>query len=617
MLLFALTAGIGCGGTSSSVGFVDGGAEDATTKDAVPGDMGSFPDIFLRDSSHDGGSWLGCSADLQNVVNAKGAIVLKCPHNEGCTGGACVPACQAAAANRGTLGCDFLLATPSYYPPDLPPDFAVFLANNWDEPLTIQVSRAGVSYDPTLFGFIPVLGVPPPSWPKIPATGLPPGEVGILCLSLGGGPGAQGCPVGPPVDDYGGSAVYSGTSSATGFGEAFHVVTSLPVTAYDALPSGGGGIGTEIVGLASEGLLLPTTAWATNYFGIVPPRGNASASEGPQWGQIVAMQDGTTVNVVPNVTLPSGTGVALAPASAATAFSLDAGEFIQWQDSMEMSSTVFSSNHPIGFLGGNAYGSYASLTSTGGPPAGGGYNSMHQQIPPIGALGHDYVAPPFATRMASLEPESIPYRLVGVVDGTKLTYDPPGIAGAPATLSAGQFADFESTLAFRVTSQAASHPFYVGQLMPGCFVTSGSRPGCNPAISGPCCLGNSNFVNVLPPEQFLEKYIFYADLSYATTNLVFTRVKTPSGFEDVTLDCAGVLTGWQPVGTGGLYEVTNIDLVRATVPNGKCNNGARMATSAGQFGIMVWGLDTFTSYAYPAGGNAQPINSVVVPATPK
>ena len=186
------------------------------------------------------------------------------------------------------------------------------------------------------------------------------------------------------------------------------------------------------------------------------------------------------------------------------------------------------------------------------------------------------------------------------------------------SLSAGEGADFESTLAFRVTSQDASHPFYMGQVMPGCQAfTSGSRPGCYPLGSpGLCCLGDANFVSIVSPAQFLEKYTFFTDVTYATTNLVFTRVKGPSGFQDVTLDCAGVLTGWQSVGTEGTYEVTNIDLVRAAVPNGSCDNGPHNATSAGPFGIIVWGLDLWSSYAYPAGGNVAAINSVVVPPIP-
>jgi hypothetical protein len=183
-------------------------------------------------------------------------------------------------------------------------------------------------------------------------------------------------------------------------------------------------------------------------------------------------------------------------------------------------------------------------------------------------------------------------------------------------LTLGQVVDFESTVAFTVSSQDASHPFYVGQIMPGCMVTSGSRPGSNPnntTFFGSDCLGDEEFVNILPPAQFLSKYIFFTDPTYATTNLVFVRVKGATGFQDVTLDCAGTLTGWQAVGAGGQYEITNVDLVRGTTPNGTCNNGPHTAQSTGPFGLMVWGLDSYSSYAYPAGGNVAPINTVVIP----
>lgn len=606
-----LAALAGCGGTSASNLPHDGGAPDATKKDSAR-DAGSFSDIVFGDSIGSGPK-LGCSADLHDVVNAKGALVTTCPPDEGCAGGACVPACEAAAASQGTLGCDFVIATPSYYWQWVPGCFTVVIANGWSQPAAIQVSRLGESFGPpAYFGLIPVLWTTHQyDWPHVPTSGVPAGGVGIFFMS---GAGSCGGPVATPTGTLTSTSVYTGYAAATGMGDAFHIVTSLPVTAYDLV-----GWNDESYGrhsFVSYELLIPTTAWSTNYYGIVPPRGAAKGSQGPQWGQIVAMEDGTTVDVVPDVTLPGGAGVAKAPASAVTTFSLNAGQFIQWQDSHDMSNTVISSNHPVGFTGGSTFGCYSSLTSASG--VGVGYcESVHQQIPPIRALGHEYVAPPYTTRMASLAPESIPYRLVGVVDGTTLTFDPAGIAGAPVKVKAGEVVDFESTLAFHVTSQDANHPFYVAQMMTSGSVTGGARPGCGPGVGGLCSLGDSQFVNILPPAQFLHKYVFFADVTFPTTNLVFTRVKGPSGFEDVTLDCAGVLTGWQAVGTAGQYEVTNIDLIRAAVPNGKCNNGARTATSAGAFGLMVWGLDDWASYGYPAGGNASAINTVVVPAMPK
>jgi hypothetical protein len=120
----------------------------------------------------------------------------------------------------------------------------------------------------------------------------------------------------------------------------------------------------------------------------------------------------------------------------------------------------------------------------------------------------------------------------------------------------------------------------------------------------------------MPSAQYLSKYVFFTDPSYATTNLVFVREKGSSGaFADVRLDCAGTLGGWQPVGAGGRYEIANVDLIRAFVPQGTCTNGPHTAESNAPFGLMVWGEDYAASYAYPAGGNVTPINTVVVPPT--
>jgi hypothetical protein len=161
-----------------------------------------------------------------------------------------------------------------------------------------------------------------------------------------------------------------------------------------------------------------------------------------------------------------------------------------------------------------------------------------------------------------------------------------------------------------MTSQDAMHPFYVGQYMSGCQVTSGTRPGDNP-ISGIPCLGDEEYVNILPPAQWLSSYVFFTDPTYTTTNLVVMRKNNGSGFQDVTVDCLGVIAGWQPVGSGGQYEITNVDMQRLN-PIGTCTNGRHTASSGGAFNIMVWGLANFASYAYPAGGNVGKINPVVV-----
>ena len=77
-----------------------------------------------------------------------------------------------------------------------------------------------------------------------------------------------------------------------------------------------------------------------------------------------------------------------------------------------------------------------------------------------------------------------------------------------------------------------------------------------------CGLGDEEWVIQLPPRQFLQRYAFFTDPTYAATNLVITRVAGPSGFSDVDVACLGTVTGWQPVGSGGKYEVAYVDLYR-------------------------------------------------------
>jgi hypothetical protein len=53
-----------------------------------------------------------------------------------------------------------------------------------------------------------------------------------------------------------------------------------------------------------------------------------------------------------------------------------------------------------------------------------------------------------------------------------------------------------------------------------------------------------------------------------------------------------------------------IDIVKGGVGLGACSDGRQRATSEGPFGVVVWGLAPYASYAYPAGGSAAVINDV-------
>jgi hypothetical protein len=195
------------------------------------------------------------------------------------------------------------------------------------------------------------------------------------------------------------------------------------------------------------------------------------------------------------------------------------------------------------------------------------------------------------------------------VDGTKLTWAPAPPAGAPATLDLGQVVDFDATGPFVVSSQDAAHPFYLAGYMTGGGAFAGQ--------------GDPEWVNVVPPAQYLRSYVFFTDPTYPETSLVVVRKRSAQGqFAEVQLDCAGALSGWQPLGP---HEYTRVDLVTGDFEGvGGCSSGKRRMWSDAPFGVTVWGWGTWhaelmghptswVSYAYPAGMSVVPINDVVIP----
>jgi hypothetical protein len=155
-----------------------------------------------------------------------------------------------------------------------------------------------------------------------------------------------------------------------------------------------------------------------------------------------------------------------------------------------------------------------------------------------------------------------------------------------------------------VKSQDLEHPFFLAVHMSG--------------ASKYQTLGDPDFVNIVPDEQFLDHYVFFLDHTYADSNLTVVRRKGVNGFQDVTIDCVGVVTGWQPLGSDGTTEYAWLDMttghVPITTPLGTCGYGRHEAESKGPFALYVWGVDSYASYGFPAGAGSRPTSpySIVV-----
>jgi hypothetical protein len=431
----------------------------------------------------------------------------------------------------------------------------------------------------------------------------------------------------------------------TGIGTAFHVSTNVPVVAYQMLPYGGGS--ARVTGAT---LLLPTNVWDTNY--IAANAYSEWALEGDDRGEptlaIIAQFNQTHVTIAPTSIIEPGEdgGFPGAPAGAPVTYTLNQGQYLQISQDQELSGSPIVSDQPIAVIGGSTL---LDVPVTCTQRADG----AEQMLPPVRALGSEYVAVRYRSRPVngagydsgtwwdvdggdagvvetadgSVE-EVVPWRVVGAVEGTVLTYDPVQPAGAPTLLGAKQVVEFDATGPFVIRSQDSAHPFYFASYMTGGEPFDGD--------------GDPEFVNVVPPAQFLPRYTFFTDPTYPETNLVIVRARDGNTglMPDVTLDCAGLLSGWTAVDGAGRFEFTRLDLSTGDfVGQNGCDNGVHtiagtFAGDAGSavpaFGVTVWGwgnditlqeddetnpLSTrWVSYGYPAGANFLRLNSVIVPA---
>ncbi len=575
MLLLLLLVGA-CATGNELLGSVDNPTDDA-------GPTGQPPFCPSR-----------CTDDRRGLIescNEAGSYVA-CAPTEECQEDRCVDACKLAEDQKSSVGCDYYAVNMDIIAPDgLGACFVSFVTNTFGSNAHLTASLKDEPIDLAKYAKLPVgQGRTLEYRDYDPVRGLAPGEVAILFLANWG---SVQCPV--PAPRSTGAFV-----RGSGRGQAFHIQSDVPVVAFQMLPYGGGN-----AAMTGASLLLPTSAWGTNYVAVNAYH-ELGAGTSPSL-DIVAVEDHTTIQITPRVAIKGVSGLLPGgPANVPISYTLHRGETLQFTQSEELTGSPIISDKKFGLFGGHQCMNV---------PANVGYcDHAEQQIAPVQALGNEHVAVPHRARQTE-KPEKYLWRIVGAANGTTLTYDPPQ-PGAPTTLDLGTFTEFETDGAFIVKSQDLQHPFMLFGYMTG----GGAFDQ----------YGDPDFVRVVPPPQWLDKYLFFTDPTYPETNLLVVRKRTLGGkFADVTLDCYGTLDGWTPLGTD--FEITRTDLVRHDfAPQGKCDNGVHEMKSTAPFGVTVWGWGTpetskgtcenvkdptsFTcnvSYAYPAGERVVNVNDII------
>lgn len=343
---------------------------------------------------------------------------------------------------------------------------------------------------------------------------------------------------------------------------AFRVTSSVPVTAMQINPVGGG---PSHVSEAS--LLLPTQALGQSYFAVDYP------TEFGPWVVVVAIADGTMV------TTSSGD------------VALDAFDAWTFTPGADPTGFFVGADRPVAVFAGND-----CVLIPGQPWYA--CDHLEEQIVPLAAWGTSYVGARHPQRVPEINPapEEVRWRIVAGVDGTTVTLQPPqpGVGGVINIAKAGEVVEFASAESFVATGD---QPFMLAQFMTGCYNVIKSTGDAMNCMQG--ATGDPYMIQVPPIEQWMTQLPFLTDTSYPRDFAIIMREAGTT----VELACLGVVPDDHFTAIPGTnYEVGHVELDDAS-GEGDCVDGAQFISADQPIGVMVAGLDWATSYGYPGGLN--------------
>jgi len=417
----------------------------------------------------------------------------------------------------------------------------------------------------------------------------------------------------------------SGVVSAAVAKGAYKVTSSVPITLYqfnplefelNPPPADCPVLGDGCYSYSNDAsLLLPTTALRTDYFVMAAPTLHIDAGGGffSQWinlpgsTTITATQDGTKVTVQSTAYVKAGNGIpSMSPGSQST-FDMNAGDVLllvtqsppaqqtpqpgkpcvttpngiiacPTGPEYDLTGSRITSDKPISVLGGHdcTFMPYSNFAC----------DHIEESMFPVETLGQDLIvtAPHAVSAIGSNpgQPDFMFVRVLSAADGNEITFDPP--VHAPVTLDTGKWIEIGPVSQdFRVL---AKNKISVAQYMVGEDFTGMSVGAGDPALSV-----------AIPKEQYRVAYTFLAPTSY-THN--FVNVVAEPG-SNVVIDGAVIPDGqFTPIGGAGFG-----------VARHKIEGGAHAMSADKNFGIVVYGYGSYTSYMYPGGLNLETV--IIIP----
>ncbi|MFO0685865.1 MAG: IgGFc-binding protein [Sandaracinus sp.] len=332
------------------------------------------------------------------------------------------------------------------------------------------------------------------------------------------------------------------------------------VITYPPLSIGSGSVSTRLPGYVAIVGVTPEPAAVT----VVSPVAIAADASG-RWAETPAgtaltfvLARGELAQLTPTVpphcdeTRPVHTGS-------------DDGDFTCFEAAHDLSGARVTSDRPIAVYAGHACAFVPFDVAA--------CDHFEESLPPVPTWGRRFETVPFGD--PALHPVNF-LRIVGTEAGTHLVLDPPP-AGSPSEIDLAPLVPLDLTIDGPLAI-TASAPIEVAQFLLGQNLETPPLPRGDPALT-----------LLVPREQNRIDYELVTPTSYSpVVNGQSWLVVSRDLGATITLDGSAIGAPFTRVG----------DREIAVVP---VEGGAHRATGTSPFGLVAFGLGTYTSYAYPAG----------------
>lgn len=400
-----------------------------------------------------------------------------------------------------------------------------------------------------------------------------------------------------------------GDTSMFRTGGTYRAQSDVPIVAYHHAPYA-----------ASNGndssMLLPESSLRREYVAVsYGPNVRLQQGE-PSYVEVVALENFTTLEWYPPVdTAGNGLPVPFVPAGGKGTLKMNrfdtvriaaSGSEVELVPARDVSGMVVKADKPIWVTAGVGCGRVPTRDLDVYPV--GFCDPLQEMAIPLEYWGNTYVGVHSPVRGN----ERHWWRIYGGTDGVEVTIDPPQDVGTIVLEKRGDFQEIAVPSGTNVVFRSDNGVFMPVQYLESRH--SGSDPAGpglpEPTEDGFAPFGDSAMYQMVPTEQFLERYVFATAVAFAYN---YVQIIRPQGGAEVLLD-------GEPIDEALFEPIEEFEVATKDI-----EAGAHVIESAVAFGIVQVGYSLedydpaciqvnpdsttacYSSYAYPGGMKSDPI----------